>query len=217
LRSWHETHLKPHPEEGGDEIRSWSSHLGLGGGTLGAAAPAWAALTTFQTYTGKVGLSTDGWGNTTASSGVISAEVPAGATVLAAYLYTATQNFNGALVGNTLNGSAVNYGGLVFNGTACCTLASARADVTSIVKPIIDVGLGGIYNFTVVEGNTGAQDGGVVVVTPPSLATSSASRRMGVGHGRHDDLTFAAPDPTAAFRRHALGDRFLAAPVRGRT
>jgi hypothetical protein len=56
-----------------------------------------AALTPFQLFTGTVGVSSDGWGSTT-QSGVISANVPFGATVTAAYLYTSTFD-NGALTG----------------------------------------------------------------------------------------------------------------------
>lgn len=48
-----------------------------------------AALSPFQSFVGNVGLSTDGFGSTT-ESGIISASVPAGSTVLAAYLYSAT-------------------------------------------------------------------------------------------------------------------------------
>ena len=63
-----------------------------------------AALTPFQMYTGNVGVSSDGWGSTT-QAGVISADVPVGATVTAAYLYTSTFS-NAALtgVGGTIAG-----------------------------------------------------------------------------------------------------------------
>ena len=57
-------------------------------GVLAAATPAMAALTVFHTWTGNVALSTNGWGNATAPNGAISADVPLGATVLAAYLYS---------------------------------------------------------------------------------------------------------------------------------
>ena len=171
-------------------------------GVLAAATPAMAALTVFQTYTGNVGLSTDGWGNTSASSGTISADVPLGATVLAAYLYSATQNTS---VGPSamLNGNAVSFGPRVENLTACCTLASARADVTSIVAPIINGGGGGVYNFTVSEGNTAAQDGEalVVVYSLPSLGVSTVGILDGWASVLGDTTTmnFSAPlDPSAS-------------------
>jgi hypothetical protein len=161
-----------------------------------------AALTVFQTYTGNVGLSTDGWGSSTSSSGVISASVPVGATVLAAYLYSATFDFgNGVVPTGTLGGTAVAYGPQVFNGTSCCGLASARADVTSIVAPIINGGPGGTYNFSITEGNTadpsGAQDGEalVVVYSLPSLPTATVAILDGWASvlGDSATLNFSAP------------------------
>jgi len=53
-----------------------------------AAGPAAASLEGFKTFVGNVGVSTDGFGSLS-STGVISASVPVGSTVLGAYLYTA--------------------------------------------------------------------------------------------------------------------------------
>ena len=74
-----------------------------------------AALNPFQVFTGTLGLSSDGWGSTT-QTGTISANVPLGATVTAAYLYTSTFN-NGALtgVGGMIAGSPI--GALTSLGT----------------------------------------------------------------------------------------------------
>ena len=131
-----------------------------------------AALMSFQTYTGSVGVSTDGWGSTT-SVGTIQASVPFGSTVLAAYLYTSTfGGLSGA--GGTLAGLGVTYAGLGVNGPACCTLEAGRADVTSIIKPLIDGGPGGVYTFGITEAAR-AQDGEalVVVFSNPTLGTST--------------------------------------------
>ncbi|MBI4874680.1 MAG: hypothetical protein HY822_08605, partial [Acidobacteria bacterium] len=51
-----------------------------------AATPLQASLSVFSTYTGTVGVSTAGWGSVT-NTGTITASVPVGSTVLAAYLY----------------------------------------------------------------------------------------------------------------------------------
>lgn len=121
-----------------------------------------AALTAFQAFTGTVGVSTDGFGSTS-QTGVISASVPVGSTVIAAYLYTSTFNIsNLAGVGGTLAGTTVAYTSLGTN-FASSTLTAGRADVTSIVKPLIDGGAGGVYNFTVTE-TSSAQDGEALVV-----------------------------------------------------
>jgi hypothetical protein len=121
--------------------------------------PAEAALTVFQTYVGNVGVSTDGLG-TLNSSGTISASVPAGATVLGAYLYSSMTPGPTAASGS-LNGTVLAYSPLGANNI---DLQAWRADVTSIVKPIIDGGPGGVYDFTVTENNSGATDGEALVV-----------------------------------------------------
>ena len=54
-----------------------------------ASGSAHASLTAFQQYVGNVGYSSDGFGSLS-QSGTISASVPIGSTVLAAYLYTST-------------------------------------------------------------------------------------------------------------------------------
>jgi hypothetical protein len=77
-----------------------------------------------------------------------------------------------------------------------------RADVTSIVKPIIDAGPGGVYNFTVTESNTGGQDGEglVVVYSLPSLPTSTVAIMDGfsISSGDVFTVTFANPLDTAS-------------------
>jgi PEP-CTERM motif len=161
-----------------------------------------AALTSFQTLTGTLGLSSDGWGSTT-QTGTISANVPLGATVTAAYLYTSTFN-NGALagVGGTIAGMGIGpLTSLGTNGTACCQLTAARANVTGILKPIIDGGPGGLYNFTVTE-TSSSQDGYalVVVYSLPSLPVSTIGILDGWASAAGDmtAVNFGAPiDPNA--------------------
>src|SRR5438105_3569452 len=94
------------------------------------ALPVQASLTTFYSANGNVAVSTDGWGSTS-QSGVISAFVPIGSTVQAAFLYTSIFNAPGS-PGGTLNGTPVPYGPTVVN-TSQSFLGMARADVTSIV------------------------------------------------------------------------------------
>ena len=169
--------------------------------TLCAVAPAQAALTGFYSLTGPVGVSTDGFGSTS-GTGTISANVPAGATVVAAFLYTATSN-NGTHFGvsSTLNGTAVAYGAPVVNPDICCSNAMARADVTAIVAPVIDGGPGGVYNFTVTEGSSSTQDGEalVVVYSLPGAPTATVGILDGFSatSGDTTSINFATPlDPT---------------------
>jgi hypothetical protein len=127
-----------------------------------AAAPAQSALTLFKNYVGNLGLSTDGAGSTS-STNTISAFVPAGATVVEAFLYQAN---NGSPTNQvvSLNGNALTFSPAVLNATACCDLSSSRADVTSLLAPIINAGPGGTYNFTVTEGSTVRTDGTALYV-----------------------------------------------------
>lgn len=173
-----------------------------------------ASLTVFQTYNGQVGYSSDGFGSLS-NNGTISASVPMGSTVLAAYLYTGVFSFAGPpAYDSTLNGIDVNYGPLVANTTACCGIASARADVTAIVKPIIDAGPGGVYNFAITE-SSAAQDGEalVVVYSHPSLGVATVGILDGFASvvGDSATITFADPlNPAAAgfFAEMIIGDNF---------
>jgi len=147
----------------------------LGAVLLAAAGPAMAGLDPIKTFVGNYGLSTDGGGSNGGDYSV-SAFVPLGGVVTAAYLYQATNN-SGSVEPITLNGSAVSFGPRVANGTACCSLASARADVTSLIGGVVNGGAGGTYNFTIGEGNTGVTDGTalVVVYSLASLAESTVA------------------------------------------
>jgi hypothetical protein len=159
---------------------------------MAAAGSAHAALTTFQSYVGSYGVSTDGWGSTT-QAGTIRAQVPAGATVVAAYLYTSTHSFSTTFApGGTLNGNAVNYSTNLgtIPAPACCNLTAYRADVTSIVQAGVDA-TGGIYNFNITETDA-RQDGSalVVVYSHASLATSTVAILDGFSRVEGESTTF---------------------------
>ncbi|WP_052748923.1 PEP-CTERM sorting domain-containing protein [Arsukibacterium ikkense] len=167
------------------------------------AGTAQAALIPFQTFVGNYGVSTDGWGSTS-QSGTIRALVPEGATVVAAYLYSSTfTNPTLAGVGGTLAGSTVDYNTNLgtIPAPACCDLTAVRADVTSIIKPIVDGGIGGVYSFDITETST-SQDGSalVVVYSHPDLGISTVGILDGYARvdGDTTSLNFADPlDPSA--------------------
>jgi hypothetical protein len=180
-------------------------------GLLGAGSAS-ASLTSFQTFIGNVGYSADGFGSTS-QTGTISASVPVGSTVLAAYLYTGL-NYSANPAGTTLDGNVVAFGAVVPNATACCGIGSARADVTSIVKPVIDGGAGGVYNFAISETATG-QDGEALVVVYSNAALPTATFGILDGFasvtGDTTSINFADPlNPTAAgfFAEMFLGINF---------
>jgi hypothetical protein len=158
------------------------------------ATPASATLSVADVYTGTYGLSTDGGGSNSGSY-TVSAFVPVGATVTAAYLYQSVWS-GGITNGITLNGNALTFGAASLNPSN--GLSSARTDVTSFLSPIINGGAGGIYNFTIDEGaNIGGIDGTalVVVYSLPSLATSTVAILDGFTNpgGDTTTLSFSAP------------------------
>jgi hypothetical protein len=170
---------------------------------MAAAGSAHAALTTFQTFVGNYGVSTDGWGSVT-QQGTIRASVPAGATVVGAYLYTSTFNFGNPFTpGGSLGGTTVTYSTNLgtIPSPACCNLTAYRADVTSIVKPVVDSGPGGVYNFSITETDS-RQDGSALVVVYElgSLATSTVAILDGYSRVEGESTIFnfgQALDPTA--------------------
>ena len=88
-------------------------------------AAAHASLTTFQTLVGTYGVSTDGFGSLT-QTGTISASVPLGATVVAAYLYTATLwRPDCPAVGGTLGG-------------ICDGLRATNAEIPSMLSIVVE-------------------------------------------------------------------------------
>jgi hypothetical protein len=160
---------------------------------LCAAGAAHSSLTTSASFTGAgVGLSTSGWGSIT-QSGNITADVPAGATVLAAYLYTSTFGWNSS-VGGTLAGNVVTYtqlGAVNWGGEA------GRSDVTSIVKPLIDGGVGGTYSFSITETQS-TQDGSALVVIykdPSNTAVQSVGILDGFSLTTGDSTAINFADP----------------------
>ena len=166
---------------------------------LALSASSYAALIPSATYYGNVGMSTDGWGGTS-NSGVISASVEAGSTVLAAYLYTATQGstFTPSVA---LDGVNVTFGPEVTNPSLTHT-GMHKADVTSIVKSTIEAGPGGVYNFSIEELVGGADVDGsglVIVYENSSLPVASVGLLDGFSDilGDSTSINFANPlDPT---------------------
>lgn len=165
--------------------------LGLGGVALmlGLPSTASATLTTFEAFTGNIGLSVDAGGSiqSTLPDG-LTAEVPAGSTVVGAYLFTSTyyESFGpagspipNASAGGTLNGNNINYVAVAANPSSDLPLQAGVADVTSIVAAEVNPGgaaaTGGVYNFSVTETNTVYQDGEVLITvySNPTLPTAS--------------------------------------------
>ncbi len=165
-------------------------------GGLAIAGQAHATLSVFQTFTGNQGVSSDGCGSTTQAC-TVTASVPVGSTLEAAYLYSSLFS-NTTTPGGTLNGSPVSYTtALGANGS----LQAWRADVTSIVAPIVGGGAASPFTFNVTETNS-FQDGEalVVVYSNPTLPTTTVGILDGFSSSAGDTshITFANPlNPSA--------------------
>ncbi len=171
---------------------------GVASATL-AGAPAHAELLLRNLFQ-DAALSVDGWGDT-ASQGQLQANVPSGSQVLRAYLYTPS-------IWNFVPVFPVTFGGQSFqlsdgiqltpNNNPATTMLY---DVTSIVKPVIEGGTGGIYNFTINDG--GGNDGAVLVVAYSNAETQGRSALVLDGElatgGDTTLVNFAAPFTSGDF------------------
>ena len=141
---------------------------GLFGAAVAAApAPAKAELSLLNIIP-NAALSVDGFGSLS-NNGQVQAQVPAGSTVVMAYLYTTSVWNLGLLYGVTFAGTqlAVSAGTILSPHLNKAT--TARWDVTDIVKNTIESGPGGIYDFSLTE--SGNNDGSVLVVAYQNTAT----------------------------------------------
>ena len=128
-------------------------------------SPAQASLSNVTTFVGNNSLSTGGCGSTTQACGWTET-IPLGSTVIAAYLYSSMFGQAGSgLPGGTLNASSVNYS-TALGINAVAGLQAYKADVTSIVAPIVATAQAAsntTVNFHVTETNA-SQDGEALVV-----------------------------------------------------
>jgi PKD repeat protein len=145
-------------------------------------------LNAVVTETGKISLSLDGLGFITPSpnnSGTIQVSKPTGATVRKAYLATSiafipSGTVSPRLIGAppsasvTLNGALVTYSQEVPNGIGSYNY---WADVTGIVKPIVDAAAAGTVNLTLRESHPGTYgiEGEIlaVVFDDPAVTTEN--------------------------------------------
>jgi hypothetical protein len=123
---------------------------------------------------GKISLSIDAIG-TLSTTGTIQVEKPLGGTVRKAYLLSATTGYQQV----RLNTGDVKLQGnnVVWNREIPSSIDSYNywADVTSIVKPVVDAALPGLVNLTITEVNTLGIDGEILVVIfdDPNQATNN--------------------------------------------
>ncbi|ABE52882.1 Ig-like domain-containing protein [Methanococcoides burtonii] len=123
------------------------------------------SLAPVVTETGKISLSIDGYGDHLTPVGSIDVEKPAGATVRSAYLLTASLWSGNEIPdgGVTLAGFPVNWDDVVI-GTYSGAPHNHRADVTNIVKPIVDAAPAGRISIPIEESDVRNVEGNILAV-----------------------------------------------------
>jgi len=145
--------------------------LALAVALTAAAGTASAELTVFDFFPAAA-LTVDALGVDGAGSGQLQAEVASGSTVLAAYLY-ASSVWSGPVSNVTFGGTLLTVASGTILTPNVNPATTVRWDVTSLVKPTIDGGPGGIYNFNLSE--SGDNDGSVLVVVYANASTANGS------------------------------------------
>jgi hypothetical protein len=148
------------------------------------------------TFQGKGGYSADGLGQN-GTGGTIQADVPAGSTVVQAYLY-GTYFFD---LDPVLGSRQIDFDGTVVTLTkisdinTCCSLSTARADVTAQVAAKVGSG-GAVTDFTVNTDPSSLDGVGLVVIySNPASPDTTIAVLDGSASQTGDSATFnfAAP------------------------
>lgn len=197
-----------------------------------ALGSAHAALSPVASYTGNVGISVDGVGSNNDPVGQIRANIPVGATILKAYLYSAgtpypwysqspqtAADYNNA--GITLAGTTINNYDTIVGATSTRAdigrFYTGRADVTNLVKSLTAGASTNSFSWTVTEGSLNQYIDGealAIVYSSPSAPLGSVALLDGGQNtgGETTTVNFAAPltDPsTPGFKAiMGIGDSF---------
>jgi hypothetical protein len=194
--------------------------VAVAGTLVAVSSSSYAALAPLEIFTGNVGVSIDGIGSNNSPVGEVQASVPAGSTILGAYLYSVgtpypwyadsprtLADYNSA--GITLAGNAItNFSALVGATSTRPELGqwfTGRANVTSLVQSLVASGAGPDYSWVVEEGSKNGRIDGealVIVYSNPSLPKGSVALLDGGQNtgGETTVVSLGSPlgDPTAA-------------------
>jgi hypothetical protein len=159
---------------------------------------------------GRLFISADG-GGSTASSYTVQVQKPNGsATVRQAFLMAASVGFKNYVIPNGITGIRLNSTGITWTKILPSAISSANqeADVTSIVKPIVDGAAAGRISFTLTEGRSDLIDGvalAVVFDDPSQTQDSTVSLLFGAQSTVGDTFSVNLASP---IQTNAPGARF---------
>lgn len=171
--------------------------IGFALGAVVLAGPASATLNVFAAFP-DAALSIDGATDVQAIN-PLQSNTPAGATIVAAYLYVADV-FGGGLAGDvTLNGAFLPVAGGTLLAPNANDANTRRFDVTANVSAAIALAGGGLVNHTYLE--SGTTDGAVLVVVWKNATTTGGTAIILDG-----ELALAGDSTTVNFGPYAGGD-----------
>jgi hypothetical protein len=161
----------------------------------GLASP--NALTPMVTESGFITLSVDGLG-TTATTGIVEAQKPAGATVRRAFLMGASTgglNFQIPNGNIRIDGQAVNWSRSVPSSIGSW---NHFGEVTALVKPRLDAAPAGRVAFTITETSTANIDGTILAVifdNPAETTVNTAILLFGAQSTTGDTFNISLAEP----------------------
>jgi len=182
---------------------------GLMLGSVGAATPGtdsagvglspvlFGSIEPIVTESGFITVSQDAMG-TSSSSGSIHVDKPVGASVRKAYLMSASTGFTSYRIpsgGVTINGSPITWD---IETPSSISSYNYWADVTSIVKPIVDAFPAGINTLTIGEQSSSSIDGEVLAVIfddPGKTSVSTVVLLFGAQKVGGDTFKITLSDP----------------------
>ncbi len=143
-----------------------------------------SGIQVFKIFEGHYGLSTDGYGGKDNEDGNISAYIPSGSTVVAAYLYAAGVGSGGQVYNVEFDGTLVEYNETtdIWSGEGYYT---GRKDITSLVNHSILMGAcddSGLCNFDIKE--LGYNDGEALVVVYENSSLPESTIAILDGHAK---------------------------------
>jgi len=158
-----------------------------------------AGILPIVTETGHISLSVDAMG-TLAPAGVIHVEKPAGATVRGAYLLSARVPGSGQMPAGavTIIGQPVTWSGSASNSLRSVAAYSYWADVTGIIKPLLDAAPPGITGIPVGESGSAGIDGEILAVIfddPNQTTDNTVSLLFGAQKTAGDQFYVALANP----------------------
>lgn len=177
--------------------------LSTGVATALPATTSWtnAGLQTVVSASGKLTVSTDGCGDRTTGICNLSVEKPAGAVVSGAYLVLASGfNFTGVPTRTTLEGTTVTFTHKAYEDrNPTFDFTNHLADVTDIVKPVIDAAPTGVSQVSIdyhLDFGSGSNFSGAaltVIFDDPNASNGTVIMNFGAMVSSGDCSTFNFP------------------------